>query len=112
MPQGRSSGVDGTRRFDDLVPSGWQLILRADPALEDACRLHESGAIDAVVAIDADSDVDKVYLPWLAQHDAIAVLVRPDGYVFGPQPTSSKRLDSSPVGRRSAPPTPPEPEEH
>jgi 3-(3-hydroxy-phenyl)propionate hydroxylase/flavoprotein hydroxylase len=94
MPQGRLRTPDapgasgGTARFDDLVTPGFQLVVRAD-ALDDDLRRRAEQVLDTVVPVDAASDVDAVYLPWLAAHVAVAALVRPDGYVFGTAPDAA-----------------------
>jgi 2-polyprenyl-6-methoxyphenol hydroxylase-like FAD-dependent oxidoreductase len=84
-----SDGREG--RFDDVVGRGWSLIAaRGDPLeqLDDADR-EALRALDVTVAVlepDAPSgvrDVDGRLTKWLREHDAHAVLVRPDFYVFG-----------------------------
>jgi hypothetical protein len=89
--QGLIAADGATGRFDDVVGRGWALIAaEGDPTqhLGDANRdaLH---ALDMTVApLDPDSaggvtDLDGRLTEWLARHDAHAVLVRPDFYVFG-----------------------------
>jgi hypothetical protein len=84
-----SDGWEG--RFDDVVGRGWSLIAaRGDPLeqLDDADR-EALRALDVTVAVlepEAPSgvrDVDGRLTKWLREHDAHAVLVRPDFYVFG-----------------------------
>jgi 2-polyprenyl-6-methoxyphenol hydroxylase-like FAD-dependent oxidoreductase len=84
-----SDGREG--RFDDVVGRGWSLIAaRGDPLeqLDDADR-EALRALDVTVAVlepDAPSgvrDVDGRLTKWLREHDAHAVLIRPDFYVFG-----------------------------
>jgi 2-polyprenyl-6-methoxyphenol hydroxylase-like FAD-dependent oxidoreductase len=89
--QGLVAAYGATGRFDDVVGPGWALIAaEGDPTqhLGDANRdaLH---ALDMTVAsLDPDAadgvtDLDGRLTEWLARHDAHAVLVRPDFYVFG-----------------------------
>ena len=84
-----SDGREG--RFDDVVGRGWSLIAaRGDPLeqLDDADR-EALRALDVTVAVlepEAPSgvrDLDGRLTKWLREHDAHAVLVRPDFYVFG-----------------------------
>jgi hypothetical protein len=96
MPQGRlrtsrtSGAADDAVRFDDLVAPGFQLVVRADAPLDDELRRRAEQGLDAVVPIDAAMDADDVYLPWLDAQDAVAALVRPDGYVFGTAPDAAR----------------------
>jgi len=62
----------GDRLLDDVTGGGWRLFTRTavdggDVTVIDLAELDDQGAIAA----------------WLADHDADAVLVRPDHYVFG-----------------------------
>jgi 2-polyprenyl-6-methoxyphenol hydroxylase-like FAD-dependent oxidoreductase len=89
--QGRVA-IDGREGlFDDIVGRGWTLITaHGDPldGLDDGHR-DVLAALDATVAsLDADAaagitDLDGRLTAWLRQHDAHAVLTRPDFYVFG-----------------------------
>ncbi|MEV0396292.1 bifunctional 3-(3-hydroxy-phenyl)propionate/3-hydroxycinnamic acid hydroxylase [Polymorphospora rubra] len=93
VPQGRVAVGDRTGRFDAVVGTGFVLIVKegAEPAL-DPDRTAFLDALGALVvrvapdrgpASDAVVDLDGVYLPWLAGHEADVALVRPDFYVFG-----------------------------
>ncbi|MFI1197060.1 bifunctional 3-(3-hydroxy-phenyl)propionate/3-hydroxycinnamic acid hydroxylase [Micromonospora sp. NPDC020750] len=98
MPQGHVE-VDGRAGlFDDVVGTGFALICAEDPAeLLDAdarafldslgarlVRVVPAGApAPAAGAGTTVEDLDDVYLSHLKRHDAAAVLVRPDFYVFG-----------------------------
>jgi 3-(3-hydroxy-phenyl)propionate hydroxylase/flavoprotein hydroxylase len=101
LPQGRLATDDGPRLLDEAVAPGFQLVVRAgSPADEVAHR--SSVPLDAVVRVGPADDVDDVYLPWLTEHDAAAVVVRPDGYVFGTAPDADATvglLDD--LGRRT-----------
>ncbi|HEX5401270.1 MAG TPA: bifunctional 3-(3-hydroxy-phenyl)propionate/3-hydroxycinnamic acid hydroxylase [Pseudonocardiaceae bacterium] len=95
-PQGRVSGEGRTDLFDDVVGRGFTLITTVDPA-----ELLDADSVDFLTGIgghvvqvlpagseDHDRagtvvDVDDVYLPYLADKGARAMLVRPDMYVFG-----------------------------
>jgi hypothetical protein len=70
-------------RFDDVVGKGFVLLARraADlPAPHEAfpARL---GAL--AVGLDQLEDLDGRLAAWFDEHGLVAVLVRPDGYVFG-----------------------------
>jgi 2-polyprenyl-6-methoxyphenol hydroxylase-like FAD-dependent oxidoreductase len=89
--QGRVAVGGREGLFDDVVGRGWTLITaQGDPldALDDGQR-EMLAALDATVAsLDAEApagitDVDGRLGAWLRQHDAYAVLTRPDFYVFG-----------------------------
>ncbi|GKQ39955.1 FAD-dependent monooxygenase [Streptomyces sp. A012304] len=87
--------VDGGARqglFDDVVGPGGVLLL-ADPRLcerlrpQDTALLADLGwkvvALDAVPGEEQVVDTTGAYAAWLAQLDAVAVLIRPDFYVYG-----------------------------
>ena len=92
FPQGRvrSHGVDG--RFDDVVGSGWCIVV-SDPALlrdmtEDQRRAWQGigGRIAVVTTTSSDGaleDLDGVYTTWFAAHSCSATVVRPDWYSYG-----------------------------
>lgn len=102
MPQGRvrrgsGSGMFDDGMFDDVVGRGFVLITTVDPAdaldEDDAAFLAEIGThvvrVRHVETAPEDLgqrdvvDLDNVYLPFLGQAGQVAVLVRPDFYVFG-----------------------------
>ncbi len=113
--QGRVRCDDREGLFDDIVGTGWQLIVRASGgSAEVSGGAHEAlERLGGVVAVFRDTgdllDVDGTYGAWLDQLGAEAVLVRPDFYVFG---TASLAEVEGPrpgrLARRSAarPPTP------
>jgi hypothetical protein len=78
-------------RFDDVVGGGFQLIVAAGDPLESLARRQRKllDTLDATVAcLDPAAphgvrDLDGRLTSWLAQHNAHAVLVRPDFYAFG-----------------------------
>ncbi len=78
-------------RFDDVVGGGFQLIVADGDPLEALSRrerklLDTLGATVASLDPAAQSgvrDVDGRLTAWLAEHNAHAVLIRPDFYVFG-----------------------------
>ncbi len=77
-------GVEG--RLDDHTGPGFVLIAR-DGAGLDALGVEQRAALDdldaGVVRLDTTRDLDGRTGAWLDEHDAHAVLVRPDLYVFG-----------------------------
>ncbi|MEH0974351.1 bifunctional 3-(3-hydroxy-phenyl)propionate/3-hydroxycinnamic acid hydroxylase [Micromonospora sp. CPCC 205546] len=98
MPQGRVE-VDGRAGlFDEIVGTGFVLLCAEEPdGLLDADARAFLDSLDARVvrvvpagapapapgAVPTAFDLDDVYLPLLKRYDAVAVLVRPDFYVFG-----------------------------
>ena len=78
-------------RFDDVVGRGFQLIVAGgDPLahLSDRQRTLLDTLEVAVASLDPAaphgvSDCDGRLTAWLSEHNAHAVLVRPDFYVFG-----------------------------
>jgi len=84
-----SAGRQG--RFDDLVGGGFQLIVAGGDPWQGLSRHHRRllDTLGATVAsLDPAAphgirDVDGRLTAWLSQHNAHAVLVRPDFYVFG-----------------------------
>ncbi|MFG2012335.1 bifunctional 3-(3-hydroxy-phenyl)propionate/3-hydroxycinnamic acid hydroxylase [Micromonospora sp. NPDC048868] len=98
MPQGRVE-VDGRAGlFDEVVGTGFVLVCAEDPDdLLDADARAFLDSLDARVvrvvpagapapgpgAAPTAFDLDDVYLSHLKRYDAVAVLVRPDFYVFG-----------------------------
>lgn len=99
VPQGRVSAPGGTGLFDDVVGRGFVLLTTDDPgpALgEDrwsflsalgtrVVRVLPPGAArdNSGQGLTDVIDVDGFYRAYLAEHDATAVLVRPDYHVFG-----------------------------
>ncbi|WP_416983416.1 bifunctional 3-(3-hydroxy-phenyl)propionate/3-hydroxycinnamic acid hydroxylase [Streptomyces sp. T028] len=85
---------DGARRglFDDVVGPGGVLLL-ADPGLRERLRPQDTALLAGlgwkVVALDTEPGTGRVvdttgsYAEWLAQLGAVAVLIRPDFYVYG-----------------------------
>ena len=78
-------------RLDDVVGQGFQLIVAEGEPL-DALSRRERNLLDligaAIVSLDPSAphgvhDRDGRLTSWLAEHNAHAVLVRPDFYVFG-----------------------------
>ncbi|MCO8302425.1 bifunctional 3-(3-hydroxy-phenyl)propionate/3-hydroxycinnamic acid hydroxylase [Streptomyces sp. RKCA744] len=99
-PQWRVSREGHTGLFDDVVGTGFVLLSGEDVARAlDARQLAflESVGTRLVRVVPADTptaglgprdvvDVEGRYLPYLAELGALAVLVRPDFYVFGIAP--------------------------
>lgn len=80
---------DGTR-LDDHVGYRFTAVMRPDVAatLPDATRSRLADRDIVVVADDAPE-----HLSWLDEHDAVAVVVRPDRYVLGAA-SSVQQLDA------------------
>ena len=74
---------DRSGRFNDLVGPGFVLLARQPVALpaEHARFLERTGV--QVVVLEEVEDLDGRLTAWLDEHGVEAVLVRPDGYVFG-----------------------------
>ena len=87
--QGRVSRSGAEGLFDDVVGTGWRLIVCSNAALEP----FEGRAREAASALDLKTavfgacgdtvDLDGAYAAWFDLLGAEAVLVRPDLYVFG-----------------------------
>ena len=91
---------DGARRarFDEVVGAGWRLVSRADAAIEldDDLAAWFAGLGGQCVSVGARGDledVDGTYAAWFAVHDAVAVLQRPDFYVYGTARTGAEVKD-------------------
>ena len=78
-------------RFDDVVGRGFQLIV-ADGDPTELITAEQRALLDTLDATVASlnpaaahgvRDLDGRLTAWLAEHNAHAVLVRPDFYVFG-----------------------------
>ncbi len=84
--QGNVAGGARAGRMDDVVGHGFLLIVE-DPS-EEVLAPHLSAAFEAiggrVVGLGAGVvDLDERLTGWLRSHGAVAVLTRPDYYVFG-----------------------------
>jgi flavoprotein hydroxylase len=92
VPQGRVRRNGHSGLFDDVVGGGFVLLTTDDTTL-DGDRSSFLAELDThVVRLLPPGrtpndhgvvDVDEVYLPYLAQFGATALLVRPDYHVFG-----------------------------
>ncbi|MFF8632013.1 bifunctional 3-(3-hydroxy-phenyl)propionate/3-hydroxycinnamic acid hydroxylase MhpA [Streptomyces werraensis] len=101
VPQWRVSTADGTGLFDAVVGGGFVLLTTDDPrpalgedrwsflaALDTrVVRLSPPGTVlppeDTEPDLTDVIDTDSFYRAYLAEHDASALLVRPDYHVFG-----------------------------
>lgn len=88
------TGTAGTGRFDDVAGRGFVFLTGQDPAalLDEADREFLAGIGTRLVRVvpagapvgeGEVADDDGVYLPFLAESSAVALMVRPDFYVFG-----------------------------
>lgn len=93
-PQARVRRGSRTGLFDDVVGTGFLLLASEDPRpflSEPAIAFLKNLEVRVVQVVkdssaegdDVIADVEGVYLPYLADGGARAVLVRPDFYVFG-----------------------------
>nr|WP_205614055.1 bifunctional 3-(3-hydroxy-phenyl)propionate/3-hydroxycinnamic acid hydroxylase [Streptomyces dangxiongensis] len=97
FPQARVAGADGDGLLDEIVGLGFVLLTAADPVtvLDDRRRAFLDGLGTRYAHVlpvgtsprepgpGAVVDIEDRYLPYLAESDATAVLVRPDFTVFG-----------------------------
>ena len=76
--------------LDDIVGTGWQLLLFSAGGVEAAEAKAAAARLDVLVVDFGPSgdtvDVDGSYARWFGELDAEALLVRPDFYVFGTAP--------------------------
>ncbi len=92
--QGRVAHNGREGFFDDVVGSGWQLIVRSTgerPHLSADARqaLDRLGGIFAIFDANGNTlDLDGDYDAWFDRLGAGAVLVRPDLYIFGTAPAN------------------------
>ena len=91
--QGTVAAGDRAGRLDDAVGGGFQLIAAAGDPLAGVSG-EQRAVADAlgmtVVSIDEARDLDGRLTAWLREHDAHAVVVRPDFYVYGSAPTPER----------------------
>jgi 2-polyprenyl-6-methoxyphenol hydroxylase-like FAD-dependent oxidoreductase len=89
--QGVVEGAGREGRFDDIIGGGFQLIVADGDPLEGLSR-RERKLLDTLAVTVASLDPaaphgvrdrDGRLTAWLSEHNAHAVLVRPDFYVFG-----------------------------
>jgi len=84
-PQGRVRTGGTVARFDDVFGAGWALVAGrpVDAALgpDERAVLARLGA--RIVVIDEAIDVDGTYRDYFAQAGRLAILQRPDFYVYG-----------------------------
>jgi 3-(3-hydroxy-phenyl)propionate hydroxylase len=91
-PQGRVLYNGRSGRADDLIGWGWALLTKgmaplAEVSSEQSDFLGSIGGRTISLGDDPAStlprDLDGVYMDFFEAHEAVAVLVRPDFYVFG-----------------------------
>ncbi|WP_267388213.1 bifunctional 3-(3-hydroxy-phenyl)propionate/3-hydroxycinnamic acid hydroxylase [Sphingomonas sp. GC_Shp_3] len=74
--------------LDDVTGAGLRLFVAGDPVLDAASAdafKRLGGGVVSIEALQSDT-----LAAWLAAHDAVAVLVRPDFYVFGTARTAAE----------------------
>jgi 3-(3-hydroxy-phenyl)propionate hydroxylase len=105
IPQPWVTAPDGTRvRLDDVLAGRW-LLLHARTATAQprwnvpALTVTPAGSRPAEGTV---VDSDDVLLPWLAEHRATVLALRPDGYVYAAASAGSQ-LPHPPVGFTPAP---------
>ena len=86
--QGAVTAAGQRKRFDDAVGAGWRLVTAPEAVVDlgdDLARWFAAlgGVIVSVGAGGELGDPDGTYAKWLADHDAVAVLQRPDFHVYG-----------------------------
>ncbi len=95
MPQGRVRRGSRTGLTDQVIPSGFLLLVSQRAALPELTAEQEA-ALDAlavtIIALDDEAfeDIDGVYGRWLTDQDAVSVLLRPDCYVYGAAATAAE----------------------
>jgi 2-polyprenyl-6-methoxyphenol hydroxylase-like FAD-dependent oxidoreductase len=77
----RLGGAEG--RLDDVVGQGFVLLARRVADLPAPRLVFPAGLAAHGVALDQLDDLDGRLTAWFDEHGLEAVLVRPDGYVFG-----------------------------
>ena len=97
-PHGKVRSGDQVGRFDERVGLGFVLVSR-DASVEASLGAPQRSFLDALgakrVVIAAQdtagawTDLDRKYIPFMAQHDIQAMLVRPDFYLYGAASTPS-----------------------
>ena len=71
------------RRMDELVGTGWRLVLRDRAAMAFAAEALPAGVQVLHLGAPAFTETEGVLAAWFARHDCAAALVRPDHYVHG-----------------------------
>ncbi|GHG90399.1 bifunctional 3-(3-hydroxy-phenyl)propionate/3-hydroxycinnamic acid hydroxylase [Streptomyces lanatus] len=103
LPQPRVTAPDGTRaRLDDVLDGRWLLLHRGrltpQPAWDrsgvPSLTVLPAGSLPAEGAVVDD---EGVLLPWLTEHRAAALALRPDAYVYAAAPAGAQ-LPPPPTG--------------
>jgi flavoprotein hydroxylase len=81
--QGVVSFNGSLQRFDDAFGAGWRLITNTHLELDRDNAAWFSSIGGTIIVLDEVADIDGTYASWLAAHDAVAVLQRPDFNVYG-----------------------------
>ena len=96
--QGRVRRGEREGLFDDVVGTGWQLLVRGrgrdvEVSRETRTTVQRLGGVVATFGEGRDlTDIDGTYAAWFDRLGTEAVLVRPDFYVFGT--ASLERVDA------------------
>ncbi|WP_327115944.1 bifunctional 3-(3-hydroxy-phenyl)propionate/3-hydroxycinnamic acid hydroxylase [Nocardia sp. NBC_01730] len=94
MPQATVTAGERTGRFDEIVGTGFVLLVdgrRGDPS---SLKPAEQTGLRVVTLGFDIHDTDGRYGAWFDEHDCTAVLWRPDFYIYGTAPTAA---DISPL---------------
>jgi 2-polyprenyl-6-methoxyphenol hydroxylase-like FAD-dependent oxidoreductase len=94
FPQGLVSSSSRTALFDDVVGTGWLLVVSEATILSDLPASAREGfrklgghevsfALTSMFEPADLSDTGGVYSRWFAASGCVAAIVRPDGYVYG-----------------------------
>ncbi|MEU0312043.1 bifunctional 3-(3-hydroxy-phenyl)propionate/3-hydroxycinnamic acid hydroxylase [Nocardioides sp. NPDC006273] len=94
LPQGLVSSAERTALLDDVVGSGWLILVNGAPVLsgvpaEDREAFTRVGGREVALGLSsmfepADlSDTGGTYAKWFAATGCVAAIVRPDSYIYG-----------------------------
>ncbi len=99
-PQGRVTAGGMTGRFDDIVTRGW-VVLTRDAAVAGRIRSDHGPVLDRLGArivlfgsgSGAVADSEGMYGSYLESNGIVALVMRPDFYVYGAARTEPEALD-------------------
>lgn len=90
FPQPWLRSASAPVRMDTVCGSGWRVVLAPGADLQLTPGAHKHPAL-RVIALGsaAHEECDGVAAQWLARHDCLAAIVRPDHYVYGTAATAA-----------------------